>query len=145
MLVYRVEVKICQLRIENHRSTENNMAIIFGLALAGFGLFNVWHSIQLRTKGIFTIGTVSNVKMQGSTPVIFVSFKTLKKKLVVFKAGGWTSIVTSPFYQLGNPVPVLYDPHNPTDAIIYTFDFMWALPLALTGVGLFFIYYGFTH
>ncbi len=121
------------------------MAIIFGLVVAGFGLFNIWHSIQLRTKGIFTIGTVSNVRFRGRVPNVFVSFKTMKKKTVVFRAGGWTSIISSPFYQVGNSVPVLYDPQNPTDAVIYTVDFMWMLPLALTGVGLFFVYYGFTH
>ncbi len=121
------------------------MAIIFGLAVAGFGVFNIWRSIQLRTKGIFTIGTVSNVRFRGRVPNVFVSFKTLKKKTIVFRAGGWTSIISSPFYQVGNSVPVLYDPQNPADAVIYTVDFMWMLPLALTGVGLFFVYYGFTH
>jgi hypothetical protein len=118
------------------------MAIIFGLAVVGFGLFTLWRNVQLRIKGIFTMGTITNIQRHRRVPHVFVSFKTLKKKTIVFRAGGWSQIYTSPFYQEGNPVPVLYDPNNPKDAVIYTVDFMWLLPLAFIGVGLFFIYQG---
>ena len=121
------------------------MAIILGSALAGFGLFGIWRSVKLRINGIFTIGTVTRVKMMGKVPNIFIRFKTVKKKAVVFRAGGWTAINTSPFYQVGNSVPVLYNPDNPSDATVYTFDFMWLLPLVLTSTGLFFIYVGGTQ
>jgi len=121
------------------------MTIIFGLAMTGLGLFSFWRSFQLRRKGLFTIGTVKNVKWIGRHPHVFVSFKTLEKKMIVFDVGGWTSITSSPLYQVGNPVPVLYDPQNPTDAVIYTIDVMWIVPLVLIGIGLFMIYYGFTH
>ena len=121
------------------------MAILFGLVLAGFGLFGIWRSLRLRVKGLFTVGTVTKVKIIGKVPNLFISFKTTRKRTVIFRAGGWTSLNMSPAYQVGSPVPVLYDPHNPGDAVIYSFDFMWLLPLALTGAGFFMIYQGFIH
>ena len=121
------------------------MAILLGLFGASFGLFHLWRSIRLRLKGRFTIGNVSKVTMIGRTPEIYVSFKNSKNRTVVFKAGGWTGINISPLYQIGSSVPVLYDPNNSSDAVIYTFDFMYLLPLAFTGLGFFFIYIGFTH
>ena len=121
------------------------MAILFGLVLAGFGLFGIWRSLRLRVKGLFTVGTVTKVKIIRRVPNLFISFRTTRKRTIMFRAGGWTSLNTSPFYQVGNPVPVLYDPNNPSDAVIYTFDFMWLLPLAFIGVGFFLIYQGFTH
>ncbi|MBL8076816.1 MAG: DUF3592 domain-containing protein [Anaerolineales bacterium] len=121
------------------------MAILFGILLAGFGLFMLWRSLQLRRKGLFTIGTVTRVEWRRRVPVVTVRFMTTRNKTIIFSPGGWTSLNTSPFYQVGNPVPVLYDPNNPHDAVIYTFDFMWILPLALVGIGCFFIYQGFVH
>lgn len=121
------------------------MAILFGTLLAGFGLFMLWRSLQLRRKGLFTIGTVAKVNMRGGVPIVTVSFKTIKNKTIIFSPGGWTSISNSAFYQIGSSVPVLYDPANPKDAVIYTVDFMWVLPLFLVGLGSFFIYQGFVH
>ena len=94
------------------------MTIIIGLLIMGFGVLNIWRSIRLRVKGTFTIGTVTSVKWRNRVPNVSVIFKTQKKKKIGFRAGGWTSIINSPFYQVGNSVPVLYDPHNPTDAEI---------------------------
>ncbi len=130
------------------------MVVFIGLAFVGFGVYNIWHSLRLQRKGIFTVGTVAHIKGKGSVPNMFVKFKTLRKKTIVFRADGWASTSTvivwtfvrsSPLYEIGSSVPVLYDPHNPTDAVIQTFDFMWVQPIITTGFGLFFLYIGFTH
>jgi hypothetical protein len=105
----------------------------------------LWRSAKLRIKGLFTIGTVTRVKMRGKVPVVTVSFKTTRNKTIIFSPGGWTSLNTSPFYQVGASVPILYDPNNPRDAVIYTIDFMWLLPLGFIGLGFFFMYQGFIH
>jgi hypothetical protein len=121
------------------------MPYIFGLIFTGWGFYALWRSIWLRRNGRFTVGTVTSVIWSHRVSNVYVSFKTERKKTVVFKAGGWTSILSSPFYQVGNQVPVLYDPYNPTNAVIYTVDFLWVLPFVLTGIGLFLFYIGFTH
>ena len=115
-------------------------AILFGLAFVGYGLYRFWRSLWLLRNGIFTIGTVTKIKITH-----FIRFKTAKKKTIVFNAGGWTSTNIFIVYQVGNSVPLFYDPKNPNDAMIYSFDFMWLLPLASTGVGLFILYQGLTH
>lgn len=123
----------------------NVIGILFGLYILGYGIFLILRSIRLRSKGVFAIGTVKEVRITQRAPNIFVSFETLHGRTVVFKAGGWSGINTSPFYQVGNPVPVLYDPKDPTNAVVYSFDFMWVLPLLITGIGFIFVYLGLAH
>jgi hypothetical protein len=117
-----------------------------GLIFLGVGSFLLWRSVQLRMKGLFTIGTVTKVDVwRHRRPRITVSFTTTRNKTIIFTPGGWTGISASPFYQVGSPVPILYDPHNPQNAVVYTNDFMWWLPLCLIVLGLFIIYQGFMH
>lgn len=117
-----------------------------GLIFLGVGLFLLWRSVRLRMKGLFTIGTITKVKIwRRGAARITVSFKTTRNKTIIFTPGGWTGINASPFYQVGSPVPILYDPHNPQNAVIYTNDFMWWLPLCLVGLGSFIIYLAFIH
>ena len=121
------------------------MAVLVGFALTGLGLLGIWHSFKLQRKGTLTIGTITKIKQVGKAPNVWVSFKTLNNKTIVFNAGGWGGIRSSLFYQVGNPIPVLYDPNNPNHAVIYSTEFMWLMPLAITGFGLLLIYYELTN
>lgn len=117
-----------------------------GLIFLGVGSFLLWRSVRLRRKGLFTMGTVTRVYIRRKGAArITVSFKTTRNKTIIFTPGGWTGISASPFYQVGSPVPILYDPHNPQNAVVYTNDFMWWLPLCLIVLGLFIIYQGLMH
>jgi len=115
------------------------MGIVFGLVILGFGIFGLQRSLRLRTKGRFTIGTVTKIQYRGRSLIVFVSFDISKKQAVTFEAGAWRGINT-PLYKIGNQVPVLYDPNNPTDAVVYNIDSMWLIPLSFFGLGAFVIY-----
>lgn len=121
------------------------MSILPGLFFVGWGLFQIWRSINLRINGIFTIGTVSKTRLtpRGYTE-LHISFKNLKGRTVVFRVTGWKHITINPFYKTESPIPVLYDPNDSRNAVIYTFDFMYAIPLFFVGIGSAFIYFGVT-
>jgi hypothetical protein len=121
------------------------MGILLGLCLLGFGSFRLWRSLQLRMKGLFTVGTVIDVEMRGSFSTLVVRFKTTRNKSIVFRPGGWRFIFMSSFYRVGASVPILYDPNNPRDAVIYTLDFLWMIPLFFVGLGAVIIYQVLIH
>ncbi len=122
------------------------MSILLGLIIVGFGLFRLWRSINLRIKGRFTIGTVSKTRLSaGLVTEIFISFKNSKGRTVVFNAGGWKGITNNQFYQIESPIPILYDPNDSSNAVIYTLEFMYAIPLFIIGIGSAFLYFGVTH
>jgi hypothetical protein len=125
------------------------MTILLGLFLSGLGLFMLWRSVHLRLKGLFTIGTVIKKVVLWpwgrGAPVLTVSFKTIRNKTITFTSGGLTGINRFSFYQVGGPVPVLYDPNNPRNAVIYTLYFIYLSPLFFVGLGFFLIYQGFAH
>ena len=114
------------------------LSFLAGLAMAGFGIYQLRHSVRLRRKGLITTGTVTGIKLFGKrrTTVLIVHFKSRNGRNVVFNAGGYTGAGLS--YPVGASVPVLYDPKDPGGAVIYTLAFLWLRPLFFTALGLVF-------
>ncbi len=117
------------------------MGILFGLFLSGFGSFMLWRSLRLRMKGLFTIGTITDVGFR----TLVVHFKTTRNKSISFKLRAGKFIFISATYRVGASVPILYNPHNPKDAIIYSPSFMWMPPLFFVGMGVVIIYQVLMH
>jgi hypothetical protein len=115
------------------------MGTIFGLICAVTGIYEIWHALQLRRKGLVTLGIVKEVRIVRKIPNIYITFTTSAEKTILFRARGLTLINKPGLYQVGNAVPVLYDPHHPDDAMIHRSDFWWLLPVLLIGIGVFFI------
>ena len=109
------------------------------LVLVAVGLFGIGRSLRLRMKGSFTSGRVTEANGVGRGRRIRISFKAQNKKTFFFSRG-----ITFRRYEVGDSIPLLYDPSNPTDAVIYNFDTMWFWPLLCLGAGIL-IYLESTH
>jgi hypothetical protein len=119
-------------------------AMLFGLVFVAVGIYSLKKSLRLRTKGRFTVGTITRWRYRGRSISVFVTFKISKKRKVEFDAGGGSFV--GMMYQVGQLVPVLYNPRNPLDAVIYSWEFMWATPLAFIAAGIvFFLSPFFAH
>ena len=119
------------------------MGVLFGWAFAIVGLYGLLRSIHLRRRGIGTIETVTETKISKVAGSVVVQFKTANKRKAVLHVGGCGVIGAA--YAIGTAVPVLYDPHNPTNAVVKDFGMMWLMPLGFIATGLFFAYMSFTH
>ena len=122
------------------------MIISFGLLIAGVGFFWIGRSLRLRMKGFSTIGTVTEVRMISRikrSRHLVVSFKTYNKKNIIYHVDAFTPSIK--IYQVGDSIPILYDPYKPTDAVVYAFESMYLLPLFIIGFGLSVIYQEIAH
>jgi hypothetical protein len=120
------------------------MVFLFGMIVAGLGLYLPWRSFRLRTTGVFTVGTVTGAMRIARHINLSVSFKTIKKnRIVTFnsRVNRWAYY----WLQVGSSVPLFYDPHNPTRAAIDEPETMWWGPLIITALGCFIMVQGFTH
>ena len=108
-------------------------AFMFG----GLGIYLLRRSFYLRKKGRFAIGNVVRFEQgRRGARVAIIQFTTSKGHEVEIRGEG----ATFPVYHLEDPVPILYNPKNPRDAIIYSSDYLWFLPLGLIGFGLYLVY-----
>ena len=118
--------------------------IIFGLVISGIGIYALSRNYRLYQHGVFAIGTITRIRYKRrGVPTLDVKFITTRKKIVEFNAGGGTFIrVSTPLYAVGNQVMVLYDPNNPRQAVIYSWEFLYLIPIATICMGIFMIYQG---
>ncbi|MCL4271373.1 MAG: DUF3592 domain-containing protein [Anaerolineales bacterium] len=103
----------------------------FGILLVVIGTFIAFRSFWLRTNGTSTLGKVISVTV-GRGRHLSISFKTNNKKTFIFSSG-ILSLFT--YYEVGDSIPVLYNPANPATVVINNFDAMWLLPSILLGSG----------
>lgn len=101
----------------------------------GLGVYLLRRSFRLRKMGRFTKGRVVKFE-QGPRGERFavIRFNTPKGRFEM-NGGGLFSTC-----QLGDPVLILYNPKNPREGIIYSFAYLWLLPLGLMGFGLYMFY-----
>ncbi len=104
---------------------------LFEALLFGVGIKTLRKSLYLRRHGHFAVGSIARVAYRK----IFVQFTTAKNQQVAFLAEGGSPWV----YKQGDPVAVLYDPHHPKIANIYTWDYLWSLPSAFLTTGVVFL------
>jgi hypothetical protein len=122
------------------------MVIFIGLAVTALGIYLVTRSYRLSTDGLLAVGTITKLVYRGrGGPRVHVQFKTVKNKVVEFDGGGGSFVPVTTYYQVGNQVMVLYDPNNPGDAIIYSWEFLYLVPYGVIAGGLYMIYKGFTY
>ena len=84
--------------------------LTFGLSVTAIGVYLLYRSFWLRKNGHFVMGIITTLKRTYS----IVEFKVNGHEFW-FNAGDGYLIW---FYGVGDQVPVLYHPKNPTDAII---------------------------
>ena len=110
----------------------NLFGILFGILLTGMGIKTLRKSLRLRRQGRFAIGTVSKITYPRN---VYVKFLTAKDQKFEFLAEGGSPWI----YDVGDHVAVLYDPHNPRVANIFTWDNLWTLPTVGLGGGIIFL------
>ena len=99
-----------------------------------FGLLGLGRSLRLWLKGVSTSGTVIAVNGAGKNRQLSISFEIPNKKKFIVTNGFLPSFI---LYQVGDSVPIVYDPDNPANAVMANFDTMWLFPLILIGIGSF--------
>ena len=118
-------------------------AAVGGLTLA-CGLVIGFGRLRLVRSGVMTQGTVTEMEEHPSGPHSpIVSFTpsgdavTADGRVVRFRTGNFRG---GEDYQVGQAVPVLYDPNNPEQASIATKKQIWGAPvlLILGGLGFWF-------
>ena len=116
------------------------LALFFSCLVSFIFLFDVngtkllQTTLKLQFNGVITMGTVSEVKeIPNRNPAIPSSDYQL---MVSFEADGKTYTTTSNVYysldheQVGASIEVIYDPTNPSIALINNFNERWMFPLA---------------
>jgi len=110
-------------------------AFVAGVAW-GFKRYSLWRVGVKTTGAIVDFNESTSTDNSGTRPVRSRSYFPVVEFIVNdhkhrFQASTGSS---NPEYEKGTPVPVLYDPQDPTQAQVATFEQFWLGPL---GVGLF--------
>ncbi len=122
-------------RRHNQLST-GKMRILIELLITGFGIYQLWRSFHLKRKGQFTLGTLKKVMFMGRSAYGLIKFYPKKHKPIVIKIIG----PRFTFDADGSSVPVLYDPDQPSNAIVDALDTLWLTPLLFMGIGFYGLY-----
>ena len=117
-------------------STVYNFLLIPGAFLFILGLVGIYWYISFESVGVVTEGTVVEVGFEPSLSIessgyynAIVEFRTNEGQLVRFKEGDFKTYV-------GNKIKVLYDPSNPSKAMMYSTLYIWVWSiLASFGAG----------
>ena len=106
-------------------STVYNLLLIPGAFLLIVGLVAIYWYISFESVGVVTEGTVVEVEFEPSLSIessgyynAIVEFRTNEGQLVRFKEKNFKTYV-------GNKIKVLYDPSNPSEAMMYSTLYIW--------------------
>jgi hypothetical protein len=108
--------------------------LLVAVILGGPGIYLLRRLLRLKKIGRLTKGKV--VKFERAyrgTRFAVIRFNTSKGRFEISGGGIFSS------YQLGDSVPILYNPKNPSEGMIYSSDRIWFLPLGLIGFSLYLI------
>ena len=95
-------------------------------------------SLRLRKKGVFAIGTVTQINKTGRSYSVTIQFTTIKGEEI--QTSGMTTSYPKSGLRVGNSVPLLYDPDNLKSVVEYNVITMWILPLGIIGASIFALY-----
>jgi len=117
-------------------STTFLIPILIGLPFLGFGvntLFETYRDVQVfvDVKGT-VIDLIASTDEDGTSYAPVVRFTTRAGEKTFYYTNYYTS---PPDFQIGDPVDMLYNPADASDARINTWHRLWALPLLLTAMG----------
>ena len=112
---------------------------VVGIGLMAGGFFAGLKVHRFLEAAVSADGTVTgNVRAHGHRGNVFyprVRFSTTDGQQISFVSG----VGTNPaLYGVGDPVPVIYDPHDPDHASIRSLVTLWLLPMILGGIGVVF-------
>jgi len=125
------------------------------LAFGGLGLFAFisglawgWHRYSLYSNGMHAPGTVvelyqserttsTSERREGRSAVEIIYYPVIefydnKEAKIRFKGATGSN---PPEFEVGAPVKLVYDPTNPYEALVETFDQLWLGPVAATIAG----------
>ncbi|MCC7117645.1 MAG: DUF3592 domain-containing protein [Anaerolineales bacterium] len=110
------------------------VANLFFAAFCAWGVYAGYVGWKLESAGVQVVGTVIGLEESSSadngccvySPV--VEFKTTDQKTYSFESGNASY---PPAYEVGETVPVLYDPQNPNTAQIDKWTERWLMPIIL--------------
>ena len=118
------------------------IGFLFSSVALGFGIKMLRRTLRFTKHGRFVVGTVTSahVPFNLKGKVLTITFQTPDHRNVSFTE---TVGISSPdyYFEPGARIAVLYHPARPSDAVIYTRDALWTLPLAFIGIGLFFLFF----
>ena len=114
------------------------LSILFLLSFGGVGAFLLFRSVQLRRKGIFAIGTVTQINKTGRSYPTTVQFTTINGEEI--QISGMSVSIPKSVLRIGNSVPLLYDPDNPKSAVEFNPITMWFIPLGFIGASILVLY-----
>jgi hypothetical protein len=106
---------------------------LFGLFLMRLGIKTIFRSIRLRKKGILVWGTISKIYQDRGFTSLLVDFTALEGRYYEYQLE--TRALTFSRYHEGDKVAVLYNPDNPYEANLYSWDFLWIWPICLLFIG----------
>lgn len=117
---------------------------LFGALFAGVGGFLIWMDARFAEDGIAAQGTVTDFATHydsesGTMYAPVVSYLDDNGQLQRFTSSTSSS---SPGYDIGEQVEILYDPGDPSSGIIDSFFERSFLPLIFTGMGSLFVLIG---
>ncbi|MCF4970609.1 DUF3592 domain-containing protein [Nostoc sp. CMAA1605] len=119
---------------------------LFGFIFGGIGsiLLVVGIVLTLKTRSfvatsVITQGTVIDFKRRSKVYYPVVEFTPSSGDTTVFEANSGSS---TPEFQMGQQVEILYSPQQPNDAVIHSWLNLWLLPATFTGMGAIFFLIG---
>jgi hypothetical protein len=101
-------------------------------AFIAYGSAQSFNDNALRAKGVVVDLEPTYSSNSGTTYTPVVTFETPERESVTFHSSVSSS---PPSFDVGESVEVLYDPANPSDAVIDSFWQVYLVPIILGGIG----------
>jgi uncharacterized protein DUF3592 len=122
--------------------------LLFGAGFLALGFFYVTRMLRLGKRGVRTVGIIRERKESprsegGSTLNVTVDFEdhagTRRQVTTPVITGGISFGRSGRNYEIGDQVPIVYDPQRPTELRINTFLNTWLGPIVVITMGLIFV------
>ncbi len=122
--------------------------VIMGCVMFYYGIYLYNKISALRSNGVVTKGIILRFELRGASSsdkdklvIPIVQFHTADGTEITFEGSIDNQSLLQNLCDSGDPVEVVYDPKNPSDAKINTFAELWFAPLILLVIGAAFIFF----
>lgn len=129
---------------EGRLDTPQWVSFVVGIIVLGWGLYLGYDRYDFVRHSMISVGTVESCKIvkwsrTRQSRRVKIAFKPYRGKRVRFQTTPWTSDLIGPTFYVGQEVVVRYDYRTPTRAFVFSWEYIWGMPILLCCVGIGFL------
>ncbi|GEM_PF-5555857 len=118
--------------------------VIIGIIVLGWGLYLGYDRYDFLRHSMISVGTVEICKTEREyngrlRRKIKIAFKPHQGRRVRFQVAPWASTLMGATFYVGQEVVVRYDYRTPTRAFVFSWEYIWGMPILLCCVGIGFL------